>query len=150
MLENVTVKDIEVGVQASDWEDAIRRSARILMKANKIKESYINAMIDAVHRMGPYIVLGNHVALAHARPECGVNEPAVFFTTLNPGVSFGNENFDPVKLIITLAAIDADSHLELMSELAGILMDEENVECLVSCETPERFLQLLQQMKDED
>ena len=69
MLENVTVKDIEVGVQASDWEDAIRRSARILLKANKIKESYINAMIDAVHRMGPYIVLGNHVALAHARPE---------------------------------------------------------------------------------
>ena len=69
MLENVTVKDIEVGVQASDWEDAIRRSARILLKANKIKESYINAMIDAVHRMGPYIVLGYHVALAIARPE---------------------------------------------------------------------------------
>lgn len=150
MLEKVTVEDIEVGVQASDWEDAIRKSARILLETDKIKDSYIDAMIDAVHRIGPYIVLGNHVALAHARPECGVNELAVCFTTLNPGVSFGSENFDPVKLIITLAAIDADSHLELMSELAGILMDEENVERLVACETSERFLELLQNMRDED
>lgn len=150
MLENVTIKDIEIGVRASDWEDAIRKSASILLEADKIEESYIEAMIEAVHRVGPYIVLGNHVALAHARPECGVKEFSICFTTLDPGISFGNESFDPVKLIITLAAVDADSHLDLMSELAGILMEEENVERLVACKTPEQFLKLLQQMRDEE
>ena len=150
MLENVTVKEIEIGVRASDWEDAIRKSARILLETDKIEASYVDAMIEAVHRVGPYIVLGNHVALAHARPECGAKELSICFTTLNPGVAFGSESFDPVKLIITLAAVDADSHLELMSELAGILMDEDNVERLVACETPKRFLELLWQMRDED
>lgn len=124
MLELIKEENVEVGVHAADWEDAIRRSAQHLLETGKIEERYIRAMIDAVHRVGPYIVLGNHVALAHARPECGVNELSVHFTTLQPPIPFGSEKFDPVSLIITLAAVDADSHLELISELADILMEE--------------------------
>ena len=82
MLELIKEENVEVGVHAADWEDAIRRSAQHLLETGKIEERYIRAMIDAVHRVGPYIVLGNHVALAHARPECGVNELSVHFTTL--------------------------------------------------------------------
>ena len=83
MLELIKEENVEVGVHAADWEDAIRRSAQHLLETGKIEERYIRAMIDAVHRVGPYIVLGNHVALAHARPECGVNELSVHFTTLH-------------------------------------------------------------------
>lgn len=150
MLEMVTAADVTIGVQASDWEDAIRKSAKRLLVVDKIEERYIDAMIEAVHRVGPYIVLGNHVALAHARPECGAKDLAICFSTLNPPVSFGCELFDPVSLMITLAATDADSHLDLMSELAGILMEEENVDRLVESRTPEEFLNLLMQMKEED
>ena len=149
MLETVTEANIAIGIQALDWEDAIRQSAACLLAEKKIEEQYITAMIDAVHRLGPYIVLGNHVALAHARPECGVNEPGICFATLNPPIPFESEKFDPVELIITLAATDADSHLELMSELAGILVEEENVQKLVASKTPEEFLQILLEIKDD-
>ena len=57
---------------------------------------------------------------------------------------------DPVKLIITLAAVDADSHLELMSELAGILMEEENVDRLAASKTSREFWELLQEMREEE
>lgn len=150
MLEQVTVNDIEIGVKSKDWEDAIRKSARHLLETEKIEAQYVDAMIEAVHKIGPYIVLGNHVALAHARPECGVKELAVSFTTLNPPIPFGSEGFDPIQLIITLAAVDADSHLELMSELAGILMEEENVERLVSSETSQEFWELLQKLREDE
>lgn len=149
MLENTTVKQISVGVEASDWEDAIRKSSQCLLDENKIEARYIDAMIEAVKRIGPYIVLGNHVALAHARPECGVKELSVHFTTLQPPIPFGSDKFDPVHLIITLAAIDADSHIELLSELAGILMDEDNVNALVACQSAQEFLQLLQELKED-
>lgn len=149
MLENITEEQISIAVQASDWEDAIRKSSNTLLTKGKIKESYIDAMIDAVHRIGPYIVLGNHVALAHARPECGVNELSIHFSTLNPPIAFGSELFDPVYLIITLAAVDASSHLELISELASILMDEENVEHLSSCKSAKEFVKLLHQLQEE-
>lgn len=150
MLENITEKDITIGVQAVDWEDAIAKSAQPLLEEKAIEKSYIEAMIDAVHRIGPYIVLGNHVALAHARPECGVNKLSVHFSTLNPPIPFGSDKFDPVSLIITLAAVDADSHLELISELASVLMEEENVERLTEAKTPREFLKLLNEMKDDE
>lgn len=121
----------------------------ICWKQKKIENSYIDAMIETVHKIGPYIVLGNHVALAHARPECGVNQLSVHFTTLNPPVPFGSEKFDPVSLVITLAAVDADSHLELISELANVLMDEENVDKLVESKNASEFLRLLNEMKEE-
>ena len=149
MLEKISKENISIGVHASDWEDAIRKSAQYLLETKKIENSYIDAMIETVHKIGPYIVLGNHVALAHARPECGVNQLSVHFTTLNPPVPFGSEKFDPVSLVITLAAVDADSHLELISELANVLMDEENVDKLVESKNASEFLRLLNEMKEE-
>lgn len=149
MLEKISEENISIGVYATDWEDAIRKSAQYLLETKKIENSYIDAMIETVHKIGPYIVLGNHVALAHARPECGVNQLSVHFTTLNPPVPFGSEKFDPVSLVITLAAVDADSHLELISELANVLMDEENVDKLVESKNASEFLRLLNEMKEE-
>lgn len=149
MLEYINEENVDVRVHAADLEDAIRISAQHLLETGKIEERYIGAMIDAVHRVGPYIVLGNHVALAHARPECGVNELSVHFTTLEPPVPFGSEKFDPVSLIITLAAVDADSHLELISELADILMEENHVERLSNSATRQEFIRLLQEMRED-
>ena len=149
MIETITLDDINIGVKAEDWEDAIRKSSEYLLNTGKITEGYVDAMIEAIHRVGPYIVLSHHVALAHARPECGVKELAVHFTTLNPPVPFGSEQFDPVSLLITLAAVDADSHLDLMSELAGILMETENIDELSDCQTKEQFLETLQRMAEE-
>lgn len=143
VLEHLTTDDIEIGVHASDWEDAISRSARSLLDAGKITQSYVDAMIEAIHRVGPYIVLADHVALAHARPECGARELAVHFTVLDQGVSFGSPRFDPIRLIITLAAVDDVSHLELMAELAGVLIEPKNIDALIASPTPHAFLRQL-------
>lgn len=146
MLEQITTENISVGVHATDWEDAVRLSSEYMLETHAIEQSYIYAMIEALHRLGPYIVLGKHVALAHARPEQGVNKLSVHFTTLTPPIPFGNDKFDPVCLIITLAATDANSHLELISELADILIEEENINRLSKCQTKMEFLNLLNQL----
>ena len=83
------------------------------------------------------------LALAHARPECGANRLALAFSTLNPPVSFGAGDNDPVRLIITLAATDPDSHIDLLGELAEVLMDDGRMEQLFSAKTPEEFCALL-------
>lgn len=150
LLDKICEEDINIGVKAEDWEDAIKKSSLYLLEKGKIKQSYIDAMIDAVKRVGPYIVLGNHVALAHARPECGVNELSLHFTTLTPAIPFGSEKFDPIKLIITLAATNANSHLELMASLAEVLMEEENVNVLVASKTPKEFIEKLNKMRNEE
>lgn len=51
------------------WEEAIRLTAQPLLTKGKIKESYIQAMIDKVKEYGPFINIGEYLALPHARPR---------------------------------------------------------------------------------
>lgn len=92
MLKDVLKKsDILLLEKCPDWESAIQRVACPLLKENCIEESYVNAMIDSVKEFGPYIVMGKHLALAHARPEDGVNNLGISVATLAQPVVFGNE-----------------------------------------------------------
>lgn len=149
MLEKIDISQITVGLYADGWQDAIAKAAQPLIRQKKIEPRYVHAMIEAIEKLGPYIVLGKHVALAHARPECGVNEKGIHFTVLNPPVSFGSEKFDPVRLLITLAATDSESHLELLGELAAVLAEEENIIALSDCSNAEEFLALLRKFQGE-
>lgn len=150
MLENITLSDIEVGLVARDWRSALRASARHLVDTGKVEPGYVDAMVSTVERVGPYMVLCRQVALAHARPDGRVNELAVHFSTFDPGVSFGAPGCDPVRLVITLAAVDDTSHLDLMAELAGVLMHPEHVDALVAARSEGEFLRLLRRFAADE
>jgi len=143
LMDKITIADIQTNVQAENWEDAIEKTSQLLLERGIIEQSYIDAMIQVVKENGPYIVIGKHIALAHARPECGVNAMGLTFSTLNPPISFGADGMDPVKLVITLAATDSDAHVDLLAEIAEIFMDEERLEALIEAESSEIFLQVL-------
>lgn len=49
-------KTIQLKVKAVDREDAIRKAAACLVEEKKIKQDYIEQMIEALHKFGPYIV----------------------------------------------------------------------------------------------
>ena len=61
----------------------------------------------------------------HARPENGVKKISMSLITLKKPVNFGSGINDPVKLVITLAAIDNESHLNALGELMELLMSED-------------------------
>jgi len=143
LLDKIKVTDIQVKVQAEDWEDAIRKSSTILLKEDVIEPRYVEAMIQVVKDNGPYIVISKHIALAHAQSELGVKAQGLSFTTLEPPVSFGAKGMDPVKLVITLAATDQNAHIDLLGEVADILADESKVEQLFEASSSEQFLAVL-------
>lgn len=143
LLDEIKVSDIQIKKQVKDWKEAIREASWPLVEAKKITTSYVDAMINAVEEKGPYIVITKHIALAHARPEHGVLEKGLSFTTLNSPVPFGSQQFDPVKLIITLAATDSESHLDVLAELADVLSDEETTTNLFEAKNEQEFLEIL-------
>ena len=143
LLETITANDVQIGLHAKDWEDAIRQAAAPLLASGAIRQSYIEGMITSVHDNGPYFVLSKGLALAHARPECGAVRLSLNFSTFDPPVSFGAGENDPVRLIITLAATDPDSHLDLLGELAEVLMDDSRMQQLFSLHHPKRSGALL-------
>lgn len=144
MLKDVLKKsDILLLEKCPDWESVIQRVALPLLSENCIKESYVEAMIASVKEFGPYIVMGKHLALAHARPEDGVNRLGISVATLAEPVVFGNEENDPVKIIFCLAAVDSFSHLNIMKSLIELINDETKIERLTSCNNVTDFEAIL-------
>lgn len=121
----VSEKLVKLRIQASDWEDAIRQAAAPLVNESKVKQSYVEDMIQGVKEVGPYIVLTKHVALPHARPEAGALENAIGIATLASPVEFGSKCNDPVKYLFCLSAKDNSDHLKALSQLAELFENKE-------------------------
>lgn len=130
-------------VEASDWEDAIRKAAQPLVDNKKVTPSYVDDIIKGVNELGPYIVITEHVALPHARPESGALESAVGIVTLKEPVEFGSADNDPVKYMFPLSAKDNDSHLGALQSLVELLSDPDFFAQLDSASTPKDVVDLV-------
>lgn len=144
MIQDV-LKDenILINVEAKDWQELITVVSQPLLKEEVITDKYIQAMIQAVEEYGPYIVIGENLALAHARPEDGVNRLGLSVATVRNSVEFGHEDNDPVKIIFCLSAVDSFSHLNIMRDLIDLINDQEKTQLLLQAETIEAFKQVL-------
>ena len=131
---------IRLNVSATDWEDAVRKSASALLENNKISASYIDEMINTCKEVGPYIVITKHVALPHARPEAGAKEIAIGIATLEHPIEFGNEANDPVKYVFSLSAVDQNTHIQAMSQLAELLDKAEFYNVLDKAQSAEEIM----------
>ncbi|TDW16403.1 BglG family transcriptional antiterminator [Breznakia blatticola] len=134
---------IQLNVKAKDWQDVIVQVANPLLKDKVIEPCYVDAMIESVNKFGPYIVISEGVALAHARPEEGVNELGISLVTLDPPIAFNHEDHDPVKLVFCLAAIDDNAHLKMMATIVKLINEEKKIEELVSIKDKEEFKKVL-------
>ena len=128
MLKEFLKNNIILTDEFDSWELAIKQASEPLLEKNIIKESYVEAMINSVYKNGPYMIIMPHIALAHAIPEDGVNENGISFLKLKIPVIFPQEN--DVDIIIVLAAKEDEGHLELMAELADLLVDDEKTEAI--------------------
>jgi PTS system ascorbate-specific IIA component len=100
-------------------------------------------MVAVLESHGPYIVIAPGIALAHSKPSELIIETGLSLLTLGESVVFGNAANDPVQLVIGLAAIDHDSHMEMMKELADALSDQQFVNSLLNAGDTEEIRQLL-------
>ncbi|BAQ25079.1 putative PTS system, EIIA component [Streptococcus troglodytae] len=117
----LTKEDIQFSSKDMNWEEAIRLAARPLLQKQKIEERYIQAMIDKVKDNGPFINIGDHLALPHARPEEGVLEKGLSLLKLDRPVNLLDDPKHPISVFICLAASDNNAHLEALMSLTKIL-----------------------------
>lgn len=146
MLSEITNENlIQQDIEATDWEDAIRKCARPLVEQHKVSEHYVQAMIDTAKEAGPYIVITKHVAMPHARPEMGAKDLAVGISVLRHPIAFGNKDNDPVKYVFCLSAIDNESHLKAMAELVELLDTQAFFETLDSATSRAEIYEYIKQ-----
>ncbi|MDN6664335.1 MAG: BglG family transcription antiterminator, partial [Tetragenococcus koreensis] len=151
VLSEVATTDlIQLNVEATNWEDAIRKATKVLITKEKVEPSYIDGMVRIAKETGPYIVITKNVALPHARPEDGAKEIAISIATLKKPIRFGNSENDPVKYIIGLSAVNNQTHLTAMAELAELLEKKEFYSVLDNAKKPEEISKYIKNFESRD
>lgn len=139
LKEILKESDILFDLSAKDWTESIQKTSQPLVESKIIEPRYVEAMINTIKKYGPYIVIDKHIALAHARPEDGVNKLGISVAKLKTPVSFGSIDNDPVKVIFCLAAVNSYSHLNIMKNLVELINDKERLTRLFSASNKLEF-----------
>jgi PTS system ascorbate-specific IIA component len=119
---------------AANWEECFIIAGNALVQSNRTSTEYTTEMIEVFNELGPYMVIAPNIALAHARPGSSVKSTGLSLVTLKNPVEFGSKRFDPVKIVVGLAAVDHDGHIDLMAALSELLMDVTNVNFLLQAD----------------
>ena len=134
---NKWIYDTTITLQESveSWPQALEICAKPLLDLKVIAPEYVTAIVEQHRTLGPYYVL----AMPHARPEEGAKGLGLSLLKLKQGVSFGAGEFDPVDVIIMLAAPDKHSHIEMISSLAELFSSDEDMAELHQANTLEEI-----------
>lgn len=134
---------IVLQARAADWRDAVRLAGDALVDSGCTTSEYTDAMIRMVDDHGPYIVIAPGLALAHARPGPEVRCDGLSVVTLAEPVEFGHAHNDPVSVVIGLAGVAADAHLEAVAQLANAFNDAAAIPALAAATSREAVRQIL-------
>ena len=122
---------IAVGVNAADWEDAVRTGGAMMVEKGLAEGRYIDAIVDNHKTIGPYFIVAPGIAMPHAKPENGVLKTGYALMTLETPVEFGDEENDPVDILIFAGAINREEHnQEAIPQIAELCDSEEYIEAL--------------------
>jgi len=136
-------KSIRLNYGAKDWEDAVRESGRLLVKAGLVDEQYIEALVEMVHQYSAYMLVAAGIAMPHSHSNKGVRKTGISYLKLNHPVIFPQKESNPVELLIAVAAENDNNHIDAISKVAAILSDEKSMEELKRCNDQETILSIL-------
>lgn len=122
-------------------EEAIRLTGSILVEKGYVDASYIEKMLEREQLTSTY--MGNFVAIPHGTEDSKqfVKESGISFIQVPQGVDFGGGNI--VKLLIGIAG-KGDEHLDILSNIAIVCSEEENIEKLVAAKSADEILSIFE------
>ncbi len=136
-LPILSIENIVLNQVLATKEEAIRLTGKILFDRGYVESSYIEKMLEREEMTSTY--MGNFVAIPHGTDDAKqeVKESGIAIIQVPQGVDFGDGNI--VKLIFGIAG-KGDEHLEILSNIAIVVSEEENVEAIVNASSKDEVL----------
>lgn len=98
-------------IKCNSWEELVDIGGGLLVKQGRVEPRFLQSIKDTIAEYGSYMVLVDDIAFFHGRPEAGVKDMAMSLVLLRDPVFLGEKR---IKAAITFAAVDKNSHLQLM------------------------------------
>jgi mannitol PTS system EIIA component len=139
----LTKENIQLNVQLSNKEEAIRKTGEILVDKGYVAADYIEKMLEREELTSTY--MGNFVAIPHGTEDAKelVKASGLSIIQAPEGVDFGDGNI--VKVLIGIAGKN-NEHLDILSQIAIVCSEEENIEKIVEAKDAQTILDLFEEV----
>lgn len=115
---------IRTDVEANSWREAVQMAGDILVQLKECDQEFIYQMVKTVENLGSYMILLPDVALFHAPPGEYVHKACLSFVTFKNPVYFTDFDNQRIKCAFALGAVDPESHMEMLQQVAMLLQDK--------------------------
>jgi len=135
----LTLGQIRIHPGSVTKEQAMKEAADILESAGAVTSAYFDAMQQRERAVSTY--MGNELAIPHGTNETkdAILDSALSFVRYDGGVDWDGE---PVSFVVGIAG-KGDEHLEILSQIAILFSEEDDVQRLKAAQTPEELYELL-------
>lgn len=143
-------KSIELNVKAKDKNDIINKMTELMLNTGRIKDLNEYKELVLKREEEGSTGVGEGIAIPHGKGKC-VTEPGLVAMVVPEGVEYNALDGKPVNLLFMIAAPDTNSniHLDVLSRLSTMLMDENFKNKLISAKSKKEFLEIINETEQE-
>ena len=146
MSDILTPNRIRVPGRAVSKDDAIREAGQLLVDAGAVLPDYVDAMFEREKSVSTY--MGNYLAIPHGTNEAkdAIRTSALSVVRYDAPIDWdGNE----VRFAVGVAGVD-NGHLEILSRIAILFADPDEVDKLLAATSAHELYELLAAVNEED
>lgn len=125
-------------------DDAIRAAGAVLVDAGAVDAAYVDSMLEREGSVSTY--MGNWLAIPHGTNEAKdlILRSAMSLLRYEEPIDWGGEE---ARFVVGIAG-RGDEHLDILSKIAIVFSDEEEVERLLAAQTPDELVALLAEVNE--
>jgi len=145
MSDILTLAQIRVPGTAGSKDDAIREAGQILVDAGAVSPAYVDAMFDREKSLSTY--MGNYLAIPHGTNEAKdtISKSALSVVRYESPIDWDGHE---VRFAVGIAGLN-NGHLEILSKIAIVFADTDEVDRLLAASSAEEVYDLLHAVNDE-
>lgn len=146
----LSADSIELNGKAAGKEDVLKQIVDLMVKRGNIqdKEEYLKTVLAREEEGTTGI--GEGIAIPHGKCSA-VSAPGLAAMVVKDGVEYDALDGEPVYILFLIAAPNTKDnvHLDVLSKLSVLLMDEGFTDALRKAGSREEFLQIIEQAEDK-
>ena len=138
----LTLGQVRIHSGGATQDAALQEAADILVAAGAVTPAYADAMRQREETVSTF--MGNGLAIPHGTNETkdAILDSALSVVRYDGGVDWAG---DPVNFVIGIAG-RGDEHLEILSQIALLFSDDDEVAKLAAARTPDELYALLSEV----
>lgn len=150
ITELLDIKSIDLNASPTNKRETLDAAVELMAKSGKITDKEAYKKLVYAREEENTTGVGEGIAIPHGKGAC-VAKPGLAAMVIKNGVDFEALDDEPVNILFLIAAPDTKDnvHLDVLSKLSMMLLDEDFRNNLINAKDPQDFINIIDAADEE-